>query len=95
MNKARAIELLKATEVFLTKLVSRYEFGAMKTTVFYDETNCNGYRLLHDIKTLLDEIEAEHGLLDEIESEDEGPAEHGWLFAYNEETGKFERAGEY
>lgn len=50
----RAFELLKATEVFLTKL-KLDNSDALLTTVFYDEANCDGYCLLDDIKACLDE----------------------------------------
>ena len=58
MDTARAIELLKATEAFLTKFKLDHRLDVMKTTVFYDETNCDGYCLLDDVTALLDEIES-------------------------------------
>lgn len=55
-NEQRAITLLKAIEVFLTKVEMGYNGDVMLETAFYDNANCDGYCLLKDIKCLLDDI---------------------------------------
>ena len=55
-NEQRAITLLKAIEVFLTKVEMGYNRDAMLETAFYDNANCDGHCLLENIKCLLDDI---------------------------------------
>lgn len=59
MNEDRSITLLKATLEILQKAkASPFVLDVLTTTAHYDDTECDGYCLLEDIETHLEDIAA-------------------------------------